>query len=273
MKISPEELTSLSELIHRQCGIVLDSTKGYLVESRLGPLLEEYSLPSYNALCFKASQSLDLVNYIVDIMTTNETSFFRDLKPFDLLQKKILPDWLASSGSKEKELKIWSSASSTGQEVYSTAIILMEFFGRNISSYKIKITGTDIADSVIAKARAANYSKLEVGRGLPPEFLDKYFDIDGHCWKVKDALRSFASFRKQNLLSPFNKLDKFNIIFCRNVAIYFSTKDRQALFSRMADQLVDDGILIIGSTESLFGICDKFERNEHNGSTYYTIKK
>ncbi|MEA3547127.1 MAG: protein-glutamate O-methyltransferase CheR, partial [Thermodesulfobacteriota bacterium] len=214
-----------------------------------------------------------LANKLIDAMSTNETSFFRDTKPFDLLKFKILPDLFdrLEKASLGKNINIWSSASSTGQEAYSIAICLHELLGANIAKYRIKIVGTDISDSAIVQSSRGNYSQFEIGRGMPQNLLKKYFIPNKTNWQVKDELRAMAFFRKQNLMQPFTALGKFDIIFCRNVAIYFSMEDRKSLFSRIAAQLNPGGVLVIGSTESLYGVSDLYERREYHQSAFYQV--
>jgi chemotaxis protein methyltransferase CheR len=168
-------------------------------------------------------------------------------------------------------LKIWSSACSTGQEIYSIAIVIKELLGNN-GSCQITLTGTDLSDAAVAQASAGLYNKFEIERGLPREKLQRYFTPCGGSWKIKDEIRAMATFRRMNLMQPFVGLGKFDIIFCRNVAIYFSPQDRKKLFHKIADVLEPDGYLLIGSTESLNGICPRFVPKRHLRSVYYQLK-
>lgn len=275
MKVTPEELQRLARFVHDKSGIVLDSSKAYLVESRLLPLLREKNLASFGDLCNQAVRSPELANHIIDAISTNETSFFRDQKPFELLKFKIIPDVLdvaARTGGGGKSVNIWSAACSTGQEVYTIAVTLHELLGSSISQYRIKITGTDIADTAIVQASRGLYSQFEIGRGFPQNMLKRYFVPDGLNWRVKDELRAMTFFRKINLMEPFVTMGKFDIIFCRNVAIYFSLPNRKSLFERIAGQLHPHGALIIGATESLFAVTDRFVRREYHNSVFYSLK-
>ncbi len=168
-------------------------------------------------------------------------------------------------------MKIWSSACSTGQEVYSIAIVLKELLP-DFKKYNIKLLGTDISDAAVAQASSGKYNKFEIERGLARDKLQKFFTLNGGAWKIKDEIRAVATFKKQNLMLPFNGLGKFDIIFCRNVAIYFSMADRKKVFNKLADMLMPDGYLIIGSTESLTGVCPKFIPERHMRSVYYKLK-
>jgi chemotaxis protein methyltransferase CheR len=275
MKVTPEELQRLARFVHDKSGIVLDSSKAYLVESRLLPLLREKNLASFGDLYNQAVRSPELANHIIDAISTNETSFFRDQRPFELLKFKIIPDVLdvaSRAGGGGKSVNIWSAACSTGQEVYTIAVTLHELLGSSMAQYRIKITGTDISDTAIVQASRGLYSQFEIGRGFPQNMLKKYFVPDGLSWRVKDELRAMTFFRKINLMEPFVTMGKFDIIFCRNVAIYFSLPNRKSLFERLAAQLHPHGALIIGSTESLFGVTDRFVRREYHNSVFYSLK-
>lgn len=272
MRISTQALMELAVIVHKHCGIVLTKNKAYLLENRLQPLLEEYCLSSFEELIAKTKNSLQLTSHIVDLMTTNETSFFRDKRPYALLREKLLPDWQVNQGQPRGHLNIWSCACSTGQEVYSIAITLMEFFKENFPGHTIKIKASDISDSAIVKASRGQYSNYEVSRGLDALQLKRYFTREEAHWKIKDELRSMAYFEKMNLLQPKVEFGRFDIIFCRNVAIYFSKTDRQRLFQRLSSCLNDKGVLIIGATESLFDVNEQLKRVEYNGTAYYILK-
>ncbi|MCK5404832.1 MAG: protein-glutamate O-methyltransferase CheR [Desulfobulbaceae bacterium] len=275
IKITAEELKSISELIHEKSGIVLDDSKAYLLESRLAPLLTECNLGSFSDLYAKLHGSGSLTDQVIDAISTNETSFFRDHRPFALLKDKLLPDLEKNdshSGRGSSGIRIWSAACSTGQEVYTIAMVVREFFGRRVENYRIMITGTDIADSAIVKSSRGEYSGLEIGRGLSSRMVDRYFVNQGKTFRVKDELRALVFFKKLNLLKPFDALGKFDVIFCRNVAIYFSLQNRRRLFDRLADRLNPGGILVVGGTESLFGVTDRFTRCEEQNTFYYQLK-
>jgi len=279
LKITPDEVNLISRYIHRVSGILLDQTKAYLIESRLGRLVEEMGLSSYRALYEKVrfDGSKTLERKIIDAITTNETLFFRDASPFQLLQHKILPDLIdrrsgKSSGLLPISIRIWSAGCSTGQEVYSIAIVLKELLP-DLRKFSIKLLGTDISDSAIAQASYGQYSKFEIERGLPRDKLLKYFNANGNHWKVKDEIRAMATFKKQNLMESFLGLGRFDIIFCRNVAIYFPLEDRKKLFEKIANSLEGDGYLIIGASESLTGICSRFEPKRHLKSVFYQLRE
>lgn len=278
IKIQPEEARVLSQFIYSLCGVHLDETKGYLLENRLAPLLQETSCGSFSELYMKARSDLTkaIPRKIVDAVTTGETSFFRDSAPFDLLQFKILPELIdrrkkTTPAGLPTSLRIWSAACSSGQEVYTTAIILKETLG-NVANYNIHLLGTDISDQAVARASYGSFSKMEIERGLTQERLQRNFVPVENGWKIKDEIRGMASFRKINLMDDFSSLGRFDIIFCRNVAIYFTEADKIRLFAKLGKSLSPDGILMIGSTESLTGLSPQFEAMRYLRSVYYRLK-
>ncbi len=278
VKIKPDEIKILSQYIYNISSISIDQSKAYLFETRFGKLLEEEGCKSFSEFYHKAKKDVGKVleKKIIDAITTNETLFFRDTGPFELLKHKIMPDLIdarstKSSGRLPTSIRIWSSACSTGQEVYSIAIVLKELLG-NLKGYNIKLLGTDLSDAAVSQASAGTYNKFEIERGLQRDKLQRYFTPRGGNWKIKDEIRAMATFKKMNLMLPFTGLGKFDIIFCRNVAIYFTLMDRKKLFNKLADLLEPDGYLLIGSTESLTGICSSFLPKRHLKSAFYQLK-
>ena len=276
IKIAPAELKIISQYIQQISGIYLDQNKSYLFETRLSSIAEAQGCTSYQELCQRAQRkdAKKIEQEIIDAITTNETLFFRDKGPFELLQHKILPEVIDARSSKsplKPAIKIWSAASSTGQELYSIAIVLKELL-RDTSGYNLSLLGTDISEAAIVQASYGKYNRFEIERGLDKKFLQKYFTLFGDSWKIKDEIRAMANFRRLNLMQPFTSLGKFDIIFCRNVAIYFTLEDRKRLFNKLAESLADDGYLIIGSTESLTGICPQFVPKRHLRSIFYQKK-
>jgi chemotaxis protein methyltransferase CheR len=276
IKIAPTELTLISQYIQTLTGIYLDQSKSYLFETRLSSIAEAQGCSSYQQLVNKSRQdpSKKIEKDIIDAITTNETLFFRDKGPFELLQHKILPeiiDLRSAQSSLKTRIKIWSAAASTGQELYSIAIVIKELL-KELSNYSFTLFGTDISDAAIAQASYGKYNRFEIERGLDKAYLQKYFTLFGDSWKIKDEIRGMVNFRKLNLMQPFTSLGKFDIIFCRNVAIYFTLEDRKKLFNKLADSLADDGYLVIGSTESLTGVCPRFVAKRHLRSIFYQKK-
>ncbi len=272
--ITADEFSALSKYIYSICGVALDSTKTYLVETRLKSMMQKYGCASYLDLHAKAKadRSGNMEKEIVNAITTNETLFFRDASPFEVFKHKILPDLIdarskAVSG-RNIPLRIWSAACSTGQEVYSIAIALREALG-NLNNFQISILGTDISDEAVTKASYGKYNKFEIERGLPLQTLNKYFTLQGDGWKIRDEIRAMAVFKKFNLMKPFAGLGKFDIVFCRNVAIYFTPADKKMVFEKIATVLEPDGSLVIGSTESLTGVTGMFEPKRYMRSIFY----
>lgn len=277
LKITSDEIKLITKYIYEISGIALDESKKYLLETRLNAIAEEQGCSSYQEFYTKAKADATKVieRKIVDAISTNETLFFRDTGPFDLLQHKIIPELIDARSSKapvvKTNLKIWSAASSTGQELYSVAIVLQELL-KDVSKYSIKLLGTDISDAAVSQASSGKYNKFEIERGLARDKLSKYFTPMGQMWKVNDQLRAMVNFRKFNLMTPFTGLGKFDVVLCRNVAIYFTLEDRKRLFNKIADVLEPDGYLIIGSTESLTGVCPRFIPKRHLRSIFYQLK-
>jgi chemotaxis protein methyltransferase CheR len=265
-----------SRYVHELTGIFLDDSKRYLIETRLASLVQETGAGGFSELYYKAKADLTnaLRRRIIDAITTNETSFFRDSVPFELLRHKLIPELIdrrRKAGLRLVPLRIWSAACSTGQEAYSTIITLKELLG-DLSAYDIRVLGTDISDRAVAQASYGHFSRLELDRGMPPDRLARYFVSTGDRWKVRDELRALASFRTMNLLQPFAFPTPFDIIFCRNVAIYFNEADKVRLFRNLGKCLAKDGCLIIGSTESIAGLCPEFEPKRHLRGVYYSLK-
>jgi chemotaxis protein methyltransferase CheR len=273
--ITREEMPVWSRYIREICGIHLDDSKGYLVETRLGSLLSEAGASNFSELFHKtqADATRKLRTKIIEAITTNETSFFRDTSPFELLRHKLLPELIdrRSGQGARVPIRIWSAACSTGQEACSTAIVLKELLV-DLARFDIRILGTDISNKVVAQASYGEYNRLELERGLPPETLARHFIASGNRWKVRDEIRALATFRTMNLLEPFSFPYPFDIIFCRNVAIYFTEPDKIRLFRNLARYLARDGALIIGSTESISGLCPELEPKRYLRSVFYQWK-
>ncbi len=278
IKVAPEEFKNFSKYILDISGIALDIGKEYLLETRLSPLINKYECSSYAQLQQKAKTDFKKIieNEIIDAISTNETYFFRDKSPFELLKNKILPDLIDKRSKKTPSLKptirLWSAANSTGQEIYSIAMTLIEM-GISPDKYNIRLFGTDISDAAIAKASYGLYNKFEVARGLDLNRLNKYFDKQqDDFFKIKDQVRVMAQFKKMNLMKPFTGLGKFDIILCRNVMIYFTSQDRKKIYHNISKVLEPDGYLLIGSTESLANDTDFFVSQKYLNSIFYQFK-
>jgi chemotaxis protein methyltransferase CheR len=278
IKLQVDEARVLAQYVYTLCGVHLDETKGYLLESRLASLLSETNCASFSELHLKARNDLSkaLPRRIVDAITTGETSFFRDMAPFELLQHKLLPELIdrrkkTTLPGSPVSIRIWSAACSTGQELYTIAMVIKELLG-DLNRYNVTLLGTDVSDQAVARASAGIYNQFEIGRGLDVDRMKKYFTTTNNSWKISDNIRGMASFRKLNLMEDFSSLGRFDIVFCRNVAIYFTEPDKVRLFNRIGSVLQPDGALIIGSTESLNGLCPQFEAMRYLRSVFYKLK-
>lgn len=264
--ITTAEFDLLRKFIQSISGICLDDTKTVLMESRLSPLLEQFECSNYMDLYHKAQHNDEVRLGISNAISTNETSFFRDHRVFEMIQDDFIPHFLNKSNS----LHIWSAASSFGQEPYSLSMILNEAIP-NIDKYDIKIEATDISNEAIAHASYGLYSKLEVGRGIDASRLAQHFSEQNNGYRIKDHIRYLVHYRELNLLQPLPFRAQFDIILCRNVAIYFDNPTKQHLFAELAKCLKPNGRLILGSTESLWNVTDIFTRQEYKNMIYYTV--
>jgi chemotaxis protein methyltransferase CheR len=275
MRVIDKEILIVADLVEELCGNVLDDSKGYLIESRLGSLAEALGCSNFTEFCRKARNGDPVLrSHIINAITTQETLFFRDGSPFEALQHKVIPELIDSKAGTmfSKRIRIWSSACSTGQEVYSIAMTLCEMIP-DILKWDIKILGTDISDAAIKHASLGQYAYHEIQRGMKPGLLNKYFTEVKDGWKVNDELRSLATFQRRNLLEPFGDLGLFDIIFCRNVAIYFDAETKRGLFIRIANQLATDGYLFVGSSESLMDLGPSFMPCCHCTTIFYQPNK
>jgi chemotaxis protein methyltransferase CheR len=209
---------------------------------------------------------------MIDAITTNETLFFRDTAPFDLLRQKIVPELIdrrLRTGS--ARIRIWSAACSTGQEIYSIAILLKELLG-DPERYGVRLVGTDISDDAVARASRGVYNEAEISRGLSEQLRDKYFARSPKGWQIRDEIRAMSSFKHLNLMDDLSSMGKFDVIFCRNVAIYFNDPDRISLFRRLERAMEPNGYLVVGAMESLASICPQFESKRHLRSVFYQVR-
>ncbi len=256
-------------LLQSESGLSLDDSKQYLIETRLQPIAVQEGFPSIDHLArhMKESASPLLRQKIIDAMTTNETSFFRDITPFETMKKEVLPN-IMKVKEKSRRLRIWSAGCSTGQEPYSIAMLLCDL-APSIQSWNVSIMATDIAEKVLQRARAGVYSQHEVQRGLPVSYLTRYFSQSGTEWEVKPEVKQFLEFRKLNFLSDFSSLGTFDVIFCRNVLIYFDIETKKKVLEQIARVLAPDGSLFLGGAEMLLGITDHFLRFEMGKGSCY----
>jgi chemotaxis protein methyltransferase CheR len=244
----------LRALLHQRSGLSLSEEKRYLAESRLGILCRRGGIDGLGALVQKLRYRADpaLENAVVEAMTTNETLFFRDRSPFDLFRDVILPEKLAANAA-SRSLRIWCAAVSTGQEAYSLAMILDEAAQR-LAGWRVEILGTDISTEVLARARQGVYSQFEVQRGLPIQMLLRYFRQEGDKWQVDERIRAMVDLRPHNLLEANAHFGQFDVIFCRNVLIYFDVATKAKVMAALAQRLARDGAFVLGAAETVIGI-------------------
>jgi len=255
--VTPLDYDFLRKLLKERSGLDLSADKQYLVESRLIPLARRSGLPGIAELVARIkSGAAALTSDVVEAMTTNETFFFRDKIPFDHLRETILPALVQARASR-RSLRIWCAASSTGQEPYSIAMCVKEFAG--LSGWRVDIVATDLSQEVLEKSKAGLYSQFEVQRGLPIQMLVKHFTQVGELWQLGADIRAMVQHRQLNLLQDFSHLGTFDVIFCRNVLIYFDQDTKSGIFDRMSRMLEPDGVLVLGAAESVVGITDAFK--------------
>jgi chemotaxis protein methyltransferase CheR len=257
--MTPAEFDFLRSLLKRRSGLVLSADKQYLLESRLLPVARRSGFEGLSALigALKADNTGLLVTAVVEAMTTNESFFFRDKVPFDNLRSTVLPA-LQAARRNARALRIWCAAAASGQEPYSLAMALSEMNGR-FAGWQIEVIATDISNSILEKARQGLYSQFEVQRGLPIQLLIKYFSQDGEMWQVTPEIRAMVKYRQLNLLSDFSDLGTFDLIFCRNVLIYFDQETKVNVLDRLAKVIADDGYLVLGAAETVVGLTDSFK--------------
>jgi chemotaxis protein methyltransferase CheR len=250
------DLEDLGQFLLETSGLVLDASKGYLMESRLAPLLRRKGLADVSALLrsVKSGKDSALRQDVIDSMMTNETFFFRDRVPFDNFRDAILPK-LIEARAEKRRIRIWCAAASTGQEPYSLTMILDEEI-RKLAGWNVEILATDLSQTALTRAREGRYTQFEVQRGLPIAHLLRYFVNEGETWRISEHLRTRVQFEEFNLLSSFHGLGQFDIIFCRNVLIYFDLETKKDVLKRLAGVLADDGFLITGSAETVIGLSD-----------------
>lgn len=260
MPITTKDFDVIRDMVRKDSAIVLEPGKEYLVEARLAPLVASLGYGTLTKLVDDLQRGTDrsLRQQVVHAMTTNETSFFRDVRPFDALATTVLPALVAARAAK-RSLSIWSAACSSGQEVYTIAMTLREHFPQ-LASWNVRILATDLSTEMLAKAREGRYGQIEVNRGLPAAQLVKYFHRAGAGWQVNDDLKRGIEFREMNLAAPWPAPGHFDVVFIRNVLIYFDVDTKRSILNRVAQVLAPDGFLFLGAAETTLGIADGFER-------------
>ena len=269
--IAANEYDIFRRYLEDACGIVLGENKHYLVTSRLKRVTEEFSFASLSEMMNTLVKGNDrhLREKVIDAMTTNETMWLRDVYPFEILKKDLLPEL----AKKKAPIKIWSAASSTGQEAYSISMATSEFNQSKpgVLTSNLEIVGTDISQTVVNQAKLGQYDELSVVRGLSPERRDKFFNKKDDKWSINADIKQRARFTELNLLNNYSLLGKFDIIFCRNVLIYFSTEMKKDILERMAEILKPGGTLILGGSESPTGYTKKFAMVRYPDGVVYRL--
>ena len=257
--MTPHDYEFLRRLLKARSGLVLSAEKHYLVESRLLPIARKAGLFNLTGLVarLKGPDSEPLIVEVVEAMTTNESFFFRDKIPFDHFRETIMPA-LLNARAASRRIRIWCAAASTGQEAYSLAICLKEM-ARDLRGWRIDIIASDISTEVLEKAKSGIYSQFEVQRGLPVLMLIKYFAQVGETWQIAPELRGMVKFQPFNLLNDFSALGKFDVVFCRNVLIYFDEATKIGVLERIADRTERDGYLVLGGAETVVGLTKRFQ--------------
>jgi chemotaxis protein methyltransferase CheR len=257
--MTPAEYDFLRGFLKERSGLVLSNDKQYLIESRLMPVARQEGLDTISALVARLRTPLGRAagEKVVEAMTTNESFFFRDKTPFDHFSNTMLPALMEARRS-QRQVRIWCAAASTGQEPYSIAMILKEM-GLKASSYRFEIIGTDLSREVLDRAKAGTYSQFEVQRGLPIQMLLNYFTQKGDVWEIAPAIRQMVQYRALNLLDSFLSLGKFDIVFIRNVLIYFDQAAKIEILQRVAKQMQPDGYMVLGAAETVVGLTDAFK--------------
>lgn len=272
------EFQFLADFLKSASGLSVSPEKQYLLDSRLLPIAQKAGLSDLSALVseLRKQPGGPLAMSVAEAMTTNETLFFRDRRPFDTLKKSTLPDLIAarrnSATAMGKRIRIWSAATSTGQEAYSIAMIVDEL-KRDLAGFEVEIVATDYSPDVIEKAKQGVYSQFEVQRGLPIKLLMTHFTETDRGWAISDALKSQVNFGIFNLLEPMHGMGKFDIIFCRNVLIYFDNPTKASILDRMQKILSPDGALFLGGAETVVGVTESFRPDAENRGVYLPVQR
>ena len=265
--MTPADYDFLRKFLKERSGLDLSADKQYLVESRLMPLARKANLSGIEELVQKIKNgSSTIASDVVEAMTTNETFFFRDKVPFDHLRDVVLPEMIQARAAR-KSLRIWCAAASTGQEPYSIAMTIKEMSAQ-LAGWRIEIIGTDISQQVLEKSKSGIYTQFEVQRGLPIQLLVKYFKQTGEMWQINPEIRSMIQYKPLNLLQDFSSMGKFDIIFCRNVLIYFDQDMKTQIFGRLAKCTEPDGFLALGAAETVVGLTDAFKPHADKRGLY-----
>ena len=270
--ISKSDFNYVRDLVRRHSAISLEPDKAYLIETRLAPLARQTGFDSLQALIasLRTKPGADLRDRVIEAMFTHETSFFRDGHPFEILKSMILPNLLAKR-SPSQNLTIWCAACSSGQEPFSVAMLAREHFP-DLARGRLRTIATDLSESILARAREGLYTQTEINRGLPPALLARYFDKQGSCWRLKLEIRRMVDFQRSNLAEEWPNLPSPDIIFMRNVLIYFDQETKKSILSKIRKTLKPDGYLILGSSETTLNLDPTFESLSIGKTVCYQLR-
>ena len=268
-----DDFDMICRLLRQRSGLVLSPDKAYLMESRLLPVARKWKLAGFEDLVKSIRTKPDeaLVRDVVEAMTTNESFFFRDIKPFDQFKELVLPAMLKNRAG-QRRLRIWSAACSSGQEPYSLAMILSEMAAQ-LAGWTIEIIATDLSSEILTRAKEGVYSQFEVQRGLPVTLLVKYFTQSGDRWQINPKIRSMVDYREFNLLADPGPLGRFDVVFCRNVLIYFDQETKAKVLDRLANLMPEDGFLFLGGAETVLGLTERFKLINGQRGVYGVVPK
>ena len=271
--ISSSDYDFVRDLVRRSSAIVLEGDKQYLVESRLFAVMQREGIASIDQLVQQVRQRPhgQLERKVIEAMTTNETSFFRDVHPFEALKKAVLPA-LIEQRAGARRLDLWCAASSTGQEPYSIAMLLCDAFPALSQGWTVNFIATDLNAEVLERARSGRFSQLEINRGLPAPYMVKFFRREGTDWVLKDEVRSRVTFRQLNLARPWTELPRMDVVFIRNVLIYFDQETKRDILARIRQLLRPDGYLFVGGSESTIHIDTAYTPETHGRSVYFRVR-
>jgi chemotaxis protein methyltransferase CheR len=268
----PQDFDTFSRLVRSESGLAMTMDKAYLFESRLRPVAQKWNLTSIEdlAAALRTQRNAAQIRDVTEAMTVNESFFFRDAKPFDQLRDQLLPA-LTAARAGTRRVRIWSAAASSGQEAYSIAMLLQES-GLSASGWTLETVGTDLSTEILERAKAGSYTSFEVQRGMPARFLAKYFTRSGDKWQIAEPLRRSVRFARHNLLGDLSPLGMFDIVFCRNVLIYFDLATKAKVLAAIRRQMPADGFLILGAAETVLGVSDNFTSSPNSPGVYVPAK-
>ena len=272
MSLSATDFDYVRNLVKERSAIVLEPSKTYLVDSRLTPLVRKQNLASLGELVarLRSERFGELHRSVIEAMTTNETSFFRDVHPFEAFKKKILPELIAKR-SAERALTIWCGACSSGQEPYSIAMLLRDSFPE-LAAWRVQIVATDLSTEILDRAKRGAFTQLEVNRGLPAPMLVRYFTRNGLEWQVSDQVRNMITFRELNLIEAWPSMPRADVVFLRNVLIYFDIPTKKTILAKIRQVMRPDGDLFLGGAETTMNLDDAFERVQLDKTGCYRIR-